>query len=448
VDLAAEKILLGALLADSALFAKAAPFIEPDYFEAPWAKAIFRLASKHWSKYNSVPGADALRLGIAQMSKVSQDVFNDCAMFLDSLVAMEPLDFQFACDELEKWIKSRRYYISILEAAAAYEAGDLDSGLPSKLTDALGFNFDSRVGLEYAEAGERFDSYTETEEKLKLPLQWLNEITSGGVPPKTLNMFVSTASGGGKTLMMCWLAGELLKAGKNVLYVTAEMAANRIMERIDANMLSVPIMSISGMDKDDFVNGSKRALQAGGRLFVHEYPTATANCGNVRWLIRELQLKKGFKPDVVFIDYINIFTSVRRSHEANSYTIVKSTCEEFRGLMVETGCVGFSATQGNRSAIEDMDLNQKSVSESVGVNFTADMIIGIISTPALDQQGVYMLKQIKNRYGDTSWKTKTLVGVDKPKMRLFPVTDIDFGGSTDTPVISVKKRNPSLDDLQ
>lgn len=417
-----DELILAGILRDEALFHEVMPYLDVAYFSEEVSREIFSFIRDYWDEFKALPNLEALRWKFYETQKRSKAAVDFYRKILEE-ISQEAADPKFTSREIESWIRFRKYYIVLDEAVEAVsEDTDLkttDPDLPQKIQDALTFSFSRDVGLEIESAEKIWDSFSEREEKTPFSLPIFNEITNNGVASKTLNVFLSSASGGGKTLAMCFLAGEYYRAGKNVLYVTAEMSEKRIYERILANLLDTEINALMLLGKEKFIKRLKAVDDSTpGRLVVKEFPTCSADCGDIRILLKDLAAKQKFKPDVLFLDYLNIFNSTRYKRNENMYVTVKGITEEFRGLLVEHELIGWTATQGNRSAIDMDDMSQKNVSESLGVVHTADFMLGIISNQALNNIGQYKMKQLKNRYNGINDYETFYVTADKPKMRL------------------------------
>jgi replicative DNA helicase len=326
------------------------------------------------------------------------------------------------------------------------------NALPEILSDALAVNFDANIGHDYIENfSERYEFYHKEEERIPFDLDYFNKITKGGLPNKTLNIALA-GTGVGKSLFMCHVGAAALTEGKNVLYITMEMAEERIAERIDANLLNIPIDQLDKLSKDMFSQKvSQLAKQTNGRLIVKEYPTGSAHSGHFRALLNELKLKKKFEPDIIFIDYLNICASSRMKGMGgaiNSYTYVKAIAEELRGLAVEFDVPVLSATQTTRSGYSNSDVGLEDTSESFGLPATADLMFALVSTEELEQQGQIMVKQLKNRYNDPTYKKRFILGIDRSKMRLFDIDENSQTLTDDTPVFDKAEMNKRFEDFK
>ena len=435
-----EQTILRNLLTDEKYMRKVLPFIKPDYFQGVY-RILFREAGKYVAKYNKLPNAETFKIELDQSDKLSDEQYNMASDIVPQLFAGEKVDDKWLLDTTEKWCQDRAIYLAIMESISIIDGKheQLTKGaLPDLLTKALGVGFDLKVGHDYVEnAGERYEFYHTQEDRLPFDLEYFNTITKGGVPRKTLNIALA-GTGVGKSLLMCHVASSALVQGFNVLYITMEMAEERIAERIDANLLDVPIDQLDKISKDRFtLMVNNIAKKTTGKLIIKEYPTGSAHSGHFRALLNELKLKRQFEPDLIFIDYLNICASSRMKGMGgaiNSYSYIKAIAEELRGLAVEFDIPIFSATQTTRSGYSNSDIGLEDTSESFGLPATADLMFALISTEELEQQGQFMVKQLKNRYNDPTLHKRFVIGVDRSKMRLFDVEDNQQTLIDDTPV--------------
>ena len=421
-----ETTILRNLVFNEDFSRKVIPFIEPDYFEERKEKIIFEEVTKFIVKYNSAISIEALNIEIEGRTDLNESEIKDtrdiCNTLHDS--AVEP---QWLIDITEKWCRDRAIYLALMESIALADGQDDKKGrdaIPSILSDALAVSFDSHIGHDYLnDYEERYESYHRKEDKIPFDLEYFNKVTKGGIPNKTLNIALA-GTGVGKSLFMCHVASSVLLQGKNVLYITLEMAEEKIAERIDANLLNVPIQDITDLPKPMFdtkvTNLSKKTQ---GSLIIKEYPTASAHSGHFKSLLQELALKKSFRPDIIFIDYLNICASSRYRQNAsvNSYSFIKAIAEELRGLAVESNLPIVSATQTTRSGFASSDVDLTDTSESFGLPATADLMFALISTEELEGLNQIMVKQLKNRYNDPTIFKRFVVGIDRAKMRLYDV---------------------------
>jgi replicative DNA helicase len=423
-----ETQILSNLVTNEEYVRKTIPFLKPDYFTETDDRIVYEKISHYVDKYNSPPSKSALLIALQDDRKISEDLYVQCETLINSLNKTDT-DQKWLVDETEKFCKDKAVFNAIMDAIQIIDGTDKDrskDALPSLLSDALAVGFDNNVGHDYIEdASKRFDFYNRVEEKIPFDLEFFNKITQGGLPNKSLNIALA-GTGVGKSLFMCHMAAAAIEQGKNVLYITLEMAEERIAERIDANMMNVPIQDLKDLPKkmfDDRVNKIRNKID--GKLIIKEYPTASAHAGHFKALLQELKLKRTFSPDIIFIDYLNICTSsrFRAGSSANSYTIIKSIAEELRGLAVEHDLPIVSATQTTRSGYANSDVDLTDTSESFGLPATADLMFALISTEELEAQQQIMVKQLKNRYNDINLNKRFMVGVDRSKMRLFDLAD-------------------------
>ena len=419
-----ENLVIKNLLNDEEYLRKSLPFIKSEYFSETGDRNIFEIISKYFSDYNAIPTKEALQIEAGNLTDVSDDQYNSLLEYIKN-IDDEQSDLQWALDTTEKWCKERAVYLALMESIKIADGNDKNKGpeaIPSILSDALSVSFDNHIGHDYIDDyEERYESYHRVDAKIPFDIEMLNKITKGGLVNKSLNVALA-GTGVGKSLFMCHVASSCLMQGYNVLYITMEMAEEKIAERIDANLLNVNIQDLAQLPKMMFENKVNRiAKKTQGKLIVKEYPTASAHVGHFRALINDLVLKKSFRPDIIFVDYLNICASSRYKGSANinSYTLVKSIAEELRGLAVETSVPIVSATQTTRSGYGSSDVDLTDTSESFGLPATADLMFALISTEELEQLGQIMVKQLKNRYNDLSVFKRFIVGIDRAKMRLY-----------------------------
>ena len=419
-----ENLVLKNLLYNEEYARKVIPFIKEEYFEDPSNKVLYEEISSFIVKYDELPSKEAVTIEVENRDDLTEQSFKELSKIL-SYLEKEPADFLWLCDTTERWCRDRAIYLALMESIALADGKDEKKGrdaIPSILSDALAVSFDNHVGHNYLEDyEERYALYHRKEDKIPFDLEYLNKITKGGLPNKTLNIALA-GTGVGKSLFMCHVASAALMQGRNVLYITCEMAEEKIAERIDANLLNVNIQDITDLPKQIFenkVNSLTKKTQ--GNLIIKEYPTASAHAGHFRSLLNELALKKSFRPDIIFVDYLNICASSRYkgSSNINSYTLVKSIAEELRGLAVEANVPIVSATQTTRSGYGSSDVDITDTSESFGLPATADLMLALISTEELEELGQIMVKQLKNRYNDPTINKRFVVGIDRAKMRLY-----------------------------
>ncbi len=419
-----ENLILRSLVHNEKYSRKVIPFIEPDYFHDSSERVLFEEIAQYMVKYNSRPSAEALGIEVEARHDLTETEIQNIRESLHSFESVTGTD-DWMLDSTESWCKKQAIYNALMESVSIANGDSkqkTEDAIPSILSDALAVSFDSNVGHDYIEnASERFDFYHQKEDKIPFDIELLNKITKGGLPNKTLNIALA-GTGVGKSLFMCHVASSSLMQGKNVLYITCEMAEEKIAERIDANLLNVNIQNLTDLPKQMFETKiGKLAKKTQGSLVIKEYPTAQAHSGHFKALLNELKLKKNFTPDIIFIDYLNICASsrIKAGSNANSYTLVKSIAEELRGLAVEFQVPIVSATQTTRSGYGNSDVNITDTSESFGLPATADLMVALISTEELEELGQIMVKQLKNRYNDPTIHKRFVVGIDRAKMRLY-----------------------------
>jgi replicative DNA helicase len=419
-----EVLILRNLLYNEEYLRKVIPFIKPDYFEDLHQKVVFEEILKFVNEYNTVATKEVLCIEVENRQDINDSSFKEIAKLI-SYIEEVPTDYEWLVNTTEKWCRDRAIYLALMESISLADGNDEKKdrdAIPSILSDALAVSFDSHVGHDYLLDYEaRYESYHRKEDKIEFDLEYFNKITKGGLPNKTLNIALA-GTGVGKSLFMCHVASSALLNGKNVLYITLEMAEEKIAERIDANLLNVPIQEITELPKLMFESKvTNLAKKTQGTLIIKEYPTASAHAGHFRALLNELALKKSFRPDIIFIDYLNICASsrYRGNSTVNSYSYIKSIAEELRGLAVEASVPIVSATQTTRSGYGSSDVELTDTSESFGLPATADLMFALISSEELEQLGQIMVKQLKNRYNDPTIFKRFVVGIDRAKMRLY-----------------------------
>ena len=421
-----EVTILSNLLYTERYARKVLPFLKVDYFTAREHKIIFLEIHEYISQYDALPSLNAIGIECQERNDLNEEQFKNVIQVLNVL-SDDSTDYDWLIDTTEKWCQERAIYLSLMESVKIADGQDTkrDKGaIPSILSEALGVSFDQNIGHDYmTNAEERFDFYHRKEDKIPFDLEFFNKITKGGLTNKSLNVALA-GTGVGKSLFMCHVAAATLLQGKNVLYITCEMAEEKIAERIDANLLNVPIQKLVDMPRSMFQNKIKNlGKKTQGRLIIKEYPTASAHVGHFRSLISDLSLKKSFRPDIIFVDYLNICASerYRQGGTINSYSYIKSIAEELRGLAVEAEVPIVSATQTTRSGYGSSDVELTDTSESFGLPATADLMFALISTEELESLGQIMVKQLKNRYNDPTMNKRFVVGIDRAKMRLYDV---------------------------
>ncbi len=419
-----EILVLRNLIFNEKYLRKVIPFIKVDYFEDTHQKIVFEEILNFVTEYNKLSTKEVLCIEVEKRQDINDTSFQEITKLISYLEEV-PTDYDWLVNTTEKWCRDRAIYLALMESISLADGKDKDKdrdAIPGILSDALAVSFDSHVGHDYLLDYEaRYESYHRKEDKIEFDLEYFNKITKGGLPSKTLNIALA-GTGVGKSLFMCHVASSALLNGKNVLYITLEMAEEKIAERIDANLLNVPIQEIVELPKVMFEDKvTKLAQRTQGTLIIKEYPTASAHSGHFRALLNELALKKSFRPDIIFVDYLNICASsrYRAGSNVNSYTVVKAIAEELRGLACEANVPIVSATQTTRSGYGSSDVELTDTSESFGLPATADLMFALISTEDLEGLGQIMVKQLKNRYNDPTIFKRFVVGIDRAKMRLY-----------------------------
>ena len=431
-----EQLVIKNLLLDEEYVRKAMPFIKSEYFAEFTGKKLFEVVSKYFTEYSAIPTKEALVIEVGQLDGISDDQHNDILKSINN-IDTDKSEFEWILDTTENWCKERALYLALMSSIKIAEGNDeqrATGSIPTILSEALAVTFDNHIGHDYLEDyEERYEFYHQKEEKLPFDLEFFNRITKGGLPNKTLNVALA-GTGVGKSLFMCHCAASALLQGKNVLYITLEMAEEKIAERIDSNLLNCDIQNITELPKIMFENKvTNIAKKTQGSLVIKEYPTASAHVGHFRSLLNDLALKKSFRPDIIYIDYLNICASSRYSKlgNVNSYSYIKAIAEELRGLAVETNVPIVSATQTTRSGYGSSDVDLTDTSESFGLPATADLMFALISTEELEEINQIMVKQLKNRYNDPTINKRFVVGIDRAKMRLYDVEQSAQQGITD-----------------
>ena len=419
-----EHTILKNLLYNEEYSRKVIPFIKPEYFQEVSQKIMFEEIVSFITKYNTQVTVEALLIEISDRKDLNEGMLKELQILVTNLQD-SPADLQWLYDTTEKWCRDRAIYLALMDSINIADGNDEKKNrdaIPSILSEALAVSFDNNIGHDYfANADERFDYYHQKQDKIPFDLEYFNKITKGGLVNKSLNVALA-GTGVGKSLFMCHMASSCLLNGHSVLYITMEMAEEKIAERIDANLLNVPIQEISELPKVMFDSKvTKLSQKTQGSLIIKEYPTASAHSGHFKALLNELALKKSFRPDIIFIDYLNICASsrYRGNSTVNSYSYIKAIAEELRGLAVEANVPIVSATQTTRSGYGSSDVDLTDTSESFGLPATADLMFALISTDELEELGQIMVKQLKNRYNDLSVNKRFIVGIDRAKMRLY-----------------------------
>lgn len=449
-----ESLILKALLQNNEegiqYFMRCMPRIDESLFSNKVTRLIYRCIKLYYDKYNKQPTNSVIDVFAEKVTGVTEDQHKAILEICSFIKKPEQLNYDWINDKTLEWIRERKFYAALIKGAEKFDKGELDTTLSEKLDEALAVNFDNTIGMEFGDAESRWEQYTSEEEHIPFDLEILNTITKGGVTRGTLNLFMSSDSGGFKSGTMCHIAAGMLRAGYNVLYVSFEMAEDKIMERIDANLLDTKIDDLTNFGKDGFINRIQAiASKTTGRLIVKQYPTSQCHVGHIRYLLKELKLKKNFKPDVIFLDYINIMASSRMKggEVGNSYGYIKAISEEVRGLAIEYHVPIFSATQSRRGGIGNEDLSTSDISESIGLVFSVDLLIGIITTPEFDARNVILYKQLKNRYADKNYYNKWFFGVDKSRMKLFEINGPETNKEEEeesVPLLKVKRKRIEL----
>ena len=421
-----ERTTLSQLVCNEEYTRKVLPFLKGEYFSDKIERTIFEEIQTFVEKYKSVPTQTSLEIEVQNRKDLNEGDYKKVIDVIKTLKSTE-VDFDWLVDTTEKFCKDKAIYNAIVEGIQIIDGKDRnrDAGaIPSLLTDALAVGFDTHIGHDYVlDSDSRYDFYHKVEEKIPFDLEFFNKITKGGLPPKTLNIALA-GTGVGKSLFMCHMAANCMSQGKNVLYITLEMAEERIAERIDANLMNISMEDLYALPKKMFEDKITRIREKStGKIIIKEYPTASAHSGHFRGLLKELAIKKSFKPDIIFIDYLNICASSRfkGATNVNSYMYIKSIAEELRGLAVETNLPIMSATQTTRSGFVSTDIGLEDTSESFGLPATADFMFALISNEELDELNQIAVKQLKNRYNDPTVNKRFVIGIDRAKMRLSDV---------------------------
>lgn len=404
------------------------PYIKKDYFEGTH-KIVFDMITKFVAKHNKLPTSQVLALELEKQS-AHPDTLTQASTLINEIAQKSDVDTDYLINESEKWCRDRAVYNAIMESIQIIDGKDKDrteGAIPQILSEALGVSYDQDIGHDYIDnSDDRFSFYNRKENRIPFDLDYFNKITKGGLPNKTLNIALA-GTGVGKSLFMCHCAASVLEQGKNVLYITMEMAEERIAERIDANLMDLPIQQLESLPKNVFNEKiGKIAKGTIGKLIVKEYPTGAAHTGHFRALLNELKMKKNFRPDIIYVDYLNICASSRMrglGGSINSYSYIKAIAEELRGLAVEFDVPIVSATQTTRSGFSNTDLGLEDTSESFGLPATADLMFALISTEELDELGQMMVKQLKNRYNDPTKYKRFVIGIDRSRMKLYDVEE-------------------------
>ena len=440
-----EPVIFSNLIFNEDYARKVIPFLKDEYFSDHSERIIFQLIDEYVKKYNSFPSKEALAIDLSNKEDVNEQTFKTCKSIIETIEVDGKTKIEWLLDQTEKFCQEKAVYNAIMKSIQIMDdkTGGLTKGaIPQILSNALGVSFDTSIGHDFIEdADSRFEFYHTKELRIPFDIEYFNTITQGGLPRKTLNIALA-GTGVGKSLFMCHCAAVNMVAGLNVLYITMEMAEERIAERIDSNLLDVTIDELKLIPKDSYDKKMARIKnKTTGKLVIKEYPTASAGSANFRHLLNELKIKKNFIPDIIYIDYLNICISSRIKNGANvnSYTLVKAIAEELRGLAVEFNVPIVSATQTTRSGYSSSDVGLEDTSESFGLPATADFMFALISTEELQDLGQIMVKQLKNRYNDPGVNRRFVIGIDRSKMRLYDVEQSAQEDLLDGPVMDNTK---------
>lgn len=459
-----ENKIIDHLVCNENFARKVLPFAKAEYFEEKENKIIYQMVYSYVDSYNNVPSKEALVIDLEKIEGLDQETYKNTLEKIKNIEFDHTTNLEWLIDQTEKYCQDRAVYNAIMESIVILEGKSKDKSkgaIPQLLSEALAVSFDSSIGHDFLnDTDARYEFYHTVEEKIPFDLELLNLITRGGIPRKTLNVILA-GTGVGKSLFMCHAAAANLMAGYNVLYITLEMAEERIAERIDANLLNVTVEELSIMPKESFDRKIERLKnKCKGNLLIKEYPTSAAGSSNFRYLLQELKLKKKFSPDIIYVDYLNLCTSSRMKmgNSINSYTYIKAIAEELRGLAVEFNVPIITATQTNRDGFNSSDVDLTNTSESFGLPATADLMFALVSTDELEPLNQIMVKQLKNRYNDVNYNKVFVIGVDRKKMRLYdceqsaqssfdrPIMDANF--SDDETAIRLNRSKKNFSTLQ
>jgi len=449
-----EQTIIKNILTNEPYMRKVLPFINPDYFQGVY-RQLFGTIGKHVGKYNKLPTVESLKIEIDASDKYNDEQYAHAMEILPNLFENEKVDDKWLEDTTEKWCQDRAIHNAIMESISIIDGKHRSltkNALPDLLQKALAVSFDTNIGHDYIENVEqRYDFYHEQEERIPFDLEYFNLITKGGLPNKTLNIALA-GTGVGKSLFMCHVAANALVLGRNVLYITMEMAEERIAERIDANLLNVPLDQLQNISKPMLTSKVQNlASKTNGKLIIKEYPTGSAHTGHFRALLNELKLKRNFVPEIIFIDYLNICSSSRMKGmggSINSYTYIKAIAEELRGLAVEFDVPIVSATQTTRSGYSSSDPGLEDTSESFGLPATADLMFALVSSEELEALGQIMVKQLKNRYNDPNKHKRFVVSIDRSRMKLYDADNAEEGVVDDRPAFDKSNTNERFKDFK
>ena len=424
-----EKTILSNLILNEEYSRKVYPYLKEDYFDDNALRKIFATCSQYVEQYKEPPSKEALKLAIDKRKDLTEDTHKEVHQIIDELKVDKMTSHEFLIDETEKFCQDKDLFNAIRKSILILDGQDKENdkgSIPKLLSDSLGISFDTSVGHDFLnDFDDRYEHYHKKEERIPFDIDILNKITKGGLPRKSMTVLLAT-TGGGKSLLKCHMAANHLMYGKNVLYITMEMAEEEIGRRIDANIMDITIDEVKEIPRDVYEKRMNRyKSKTTGKLVIKEYPTGSVHSGHFRHLINELKLKKNFEPDVIFLDYLNICASarVRGNAASNSYNLVKSIAEEVRGLAMEFNCAVVTSSQFNRDGYGNSDVDLTNTSESMGITHTADCILGLVTSEALDELGQLMIKQLKNRWGDIGYYRRFLVGIDRSKMKIYELEE-------------------------
>jgi archaellum biogenesis ATPase FlaH len=457
-----ENVIFNNLINNEDYGRKVIPFLKSEYFQSKTDQVIFELINNYVSSYNAFPTKEVLKIDLSNYVGISDEQFVDCKNIIDKIPDQSDTlsRIEWLVDQTEAFCQEKAIFNAITKSIEIIgdSSGQLSKGsIPSLLTDALAVSFDTSIGHDFlTDTDSRFEFYHRKEERIAFDIEYLNKITKGGLPRKTLNVILA-GTGVGKSLAMCHMASANLLDGKNVLYITMEMAEEKIAERIDANLLNIPLDQLYDIPKDLYDKKINRIREKTvGKLIIKEYPTACAGSANFRHLLNELKIKRNFVPDIIYIDYLNICSSsrIRQGAGVNSYTYVKAIAEELRGLAVEFNVPIVTATQTTRGGYDNSDVGLTDTSESFGLPATADLMFALISTDELKQLNQIMVKQLKNRYADPEMYKRFVIGVDKSRMKLYDAEQsaqddlVNDAVAPDTAFGQRASKKPSFDDFK
>jgi len=424
-----EDTVLTHLLYNENYARKALPFLRDEYFSDSSERLVFHQINEFIQKYNDLPSKEALLIDVDKIKNLSESDYENSISVIQKIEEPQSVEEQWLLDATEEFCQERAIYNAIMDSIGIIDGKDKSNNkgnIPEILTNALAVSFDSHVGHDFLEDSEdRFDYYHRIEERIPFDIDLLNKSSRGGLPRKSLNIILA-GTGVGKTLAMCHMAASNMMIGKNVLYITMEMAEEKIAERIDANLLNVAVDELAVLPRDVYENKVNRVRdKTAGKLIIKEFPTASAHVGHLRHLLNELNLKRSFVPDIIYIDYLNICLSsrIKSGANVNSYTYIKSIAEELRGLAVERNLPIVSATQTTRTGFTNSDPGLEDTSESFGLPATADFMVALVTTEELQELNQIMVKQLKNRYNDPTINRRFVIGIDRAKMRLYDLED-------------------------